>query len=384
MIGVRESSDRRSSKLRRAARRLRKKGYTAQAGQMALAAEQVRLDEPTVMRPEHRALERQAQAALTESQRRSTQPDFDYARDIAPLRGEFFSTLAESGMTPSEQAGDSRRYTPQFSAFDKDQAAFLQLQEAQRKTREQRTSAGMAPVVAQHMKDVMGSKGSSTEKNTGLMNVMFENPDAFRDTTVQSMYEAATKSLTGDRASSASQLAMVNSFYKDLVTKGRVKEAGQLSPLVSPLTAYAGGIAGRANLAEKQRGEKLKELDDIDAKLQKVIAPYLTGGGSKSSRDAVMAAILEDKEISLPDMGDTGDVVREYLRLLYARAMGWEIKAGQPLADPELEAKFAKDSIELLVRRVMGVVNQRQSKQGTPAETAPSAAAQSAASGFGQ
>lgn len=384
MIGVRESSDRRSSKLRRAARRLRKKGYTAQAGQMALAAEQVRLDEPTVMRPEHRALERQAQAALTESQRRSTQPDFDYARDIAPLRGEFFSTLAESGMTPSEQAGYSRRYTPQFSAFDKDQAAFLQLQEAQRKTREQRTSAGMAPVVAQHMKDVMGSKGSSTEKNTGLMNVMFENPDAFRDTTVQSMYEAATKSLTGDRASSASQLAMVNSFYKDLVTKGRVKEAGQLSPLVSPLTAYAGGIAGRANLAEKQRGEKLKELDDIDAKLQKVIAPYLTGGGSKSSRDAVMAAILEDKEISLPDMGDTGDVVREYLRLLYARAMGWEIKAGQPLADPELEAKFAKDSIELLVRRVMGVVNQRQSKQGTPAETAPSAAAQSAASGFGQ
>lgn len=381
---VRRSLDRPSSKLRRAARRLRKKGYAAQSGQMALAAEQVRLDEPTVMRPEHRALERQAQTALTESQRRAAQPDFDYARDIAPLRGEFFGTLADSGMTPSEQAGYTRRYTPQFSAFDKDQAAFLQLQEAQRKTREQRTSAGLAPVVAQRMKDVMGGKGSSTDKNTGLMNVMFENPDAFRDTTVQSMYEAATKSLTGDRASSASQLAMVNSFYKDLVTKGRVKEAGRLSPLVSPLTAYAGGIAGKANLAEKQQEEKLKELDDIDAKLQKVIAPYLTGGSSKSSRDAVMAAILEDKEISLPTTGDTGAVVREYLRLLYARAIGLNLNAGQDLPDPETEASFAKDSIEKLIKRVLGVVNQRQSKQGTPAETAPSAAAQSAASGFGQ
>ena len=84
MAVVRRSLDRPSSKLRRAARRLRKDGYTAQAGQMALAAEQVRLDEPTVMRPEHRAVERQAQEALTESQRRAAQPDFDYARDIVP------------------------------------------------------------------------------------------------------------------------------------------------------------------------------------------------------------------------------------------------------------------------------------------------------------
>lgn len=83
--------------MRRSARRLRKKGYAHQSGQMALAAEQARLNEPTVMRPEHRAFEAQAQDIFTESQRRAAQPDFDYERDIAPLRGEFLALLRGQG-----------------------------------------------------------------------------------------------------------------------------------------------------------------------------------------------------------------------------------------------------------------------------------------------
>ena len=378
MAVVRRSLDRPSSKLRRAARRLRKDGYTSQAGQMALAAEQVRMEEPVVMRPEHRALERQAQEALTESQRRASQPDFDYARDIAPLRGEFFSTLADSGMTPSEQAGYTRRYTPQFSAFDKDQAAFLQLQEAQRKTREQRTAAGLAPVVAQRIKDVMDSKGSSSEKNTGLINVMLDNPTAFSNPSTQTMFDAAAKSLSGDKTSAASQLAVVNSFYKDLASKGKVKELQQLRPLVSPVTAYAGEIAGRANLVDQQKELETKELSDIESKLKPILDTFIKGGAT-SGRDAILAAIADDKELTIPETGNNVEVIRQYLKLMYARATGISLAVGQPLPDPDVNSKFEKSSIDDLLIHVLTII---QNKQESPTESAPSATAQTAASGF--
>ena len=330
------------------------------------------------MRPEHRALERQAQEALTESQRRASQPDFDYARDIAPLRGEFFSTLADSGMTPSEQAGYTRRYTPQFSAFDKDQAAFLQLQEAQRKTREQRTAAGLAPVVAQRIKDVMDSKGSSSEKNTGLINVMLDNPTAFSNPSTQTMFDAAAKSLSGDKTSAASQLAVVNSFYKDLASKGKVKELQQLRPLVSPVTAYAGEIAGRANLVDQQKELETKELSDIESKLKPILDTFIKGGAT-SGRDAILAAIADDKELTIPETGNNVEVIRQYLKLMYARATGISLAVGQPLPDPDVNSKFEKSSIDDLLIHVLTIV---QNKQESPTESAPSATAQTAASGF--
>ena len=70
---ARFSRDRVSNKLKRASRRLRRKGYTSQAGQMAMAAEQARLNEPTIYRPEHRIMENEASNLIAESQRLAAQ-----------------------------------------------------------------------------------------------------------------------------------------------------------------------------------------------------------------------------------------------------------------------------------------------------------------------
>jgi hypothetical protein len=49
---------RESSKIKRAARRLRKKGYSGEAGKMFAAAETARLNEPSIMTPAFRAEQR--------------------------------------------------------------------------------------------------------------------------------------------------------------------------------------------------------------------------------------------------------------------------------------------------------------------------------------
>ena len=109
----RRSLDRDSSRLKRAARRLAKKGFRSEAGKMMAASESARLQEPTIMRPEFRVLQ-QAGRDIAALQAQATSA-LDFDRDIAPLRGEFFDAVGSSGLSDTERNILVDRFAPEFT-----------------------------------------------------------------------------------------------------------------------------------------------------------------------------------------------------------------------------------------------------------------------------
>ena len=109
----RRSLDRDSSRLKRAARRLAKKGFRSEAGKMMAASESARLQEPTILRPECRELQ-QAWRDIAALQAQATS-ELDFDRDIAPLRGEFFDAVGSSGLSDTERNILVDRFAPEFT-----------------------------------------------------------------------------------------------------------------------------------------------------------------------------------------------------------------------------------------------------------------------------
>ena len=105
--------DRDSSRLKRASRRLAKKGFRAEAGKMMAASESARLQEPTIMRPEFRELQ-QAGRDIAALQAQATS-ELDFDRDIAPLRGDFFDAVGSSGLSDSERNILVDKFAPEFT-----------------------------------------------------------------------------------------------------------------------------------------------------------------------------------------------------------------------------------------------------------------------------
>ncbi len=111
----RRSTGRQSSRLRRASRRLAKKGFRGEAGKLAAAAEMAKLQEPTIMRPEFRELD-QAARDIQALQSQATAGGLDFDRDIAPLRGQFFGALGSSGLSGDEQQMLLDKYASGFAS----------------------------------------------------------------------------------------------------------------------------------------------------------------------------------------------------------------------------------------------------------------------------
>ena len=115
----RRSLDRESSKLKRASRRLAKKGFRAEAGKLMAASEMAKMQEPTIMRPEFRELE-QAGRDIQALQAQAT-GELDFDRDIAPLRGEFFNAVQAANLSDSEKNILTDKFAPQFTKAGLDQ-----------------------------------------------------------------------------------------------------------------------------------------------------------------------------------------------------------------------------------------------------------------------
>ena len=354
----RYSRDRLSSQLRRSARRLRKKGYAHQSGQMALAAEQARLNEPTVMRPEHRAFEAQAQDIFTESQRRAAQPDFDYERDIAPLRGEFFSSLAGSGMTAAEQAGYRRRYEPQFADLTKDQGAFLQLQEAQRKARDQRRIEGLAPVVAQRLKGLLDPQKTDEERSRGVMEIVTDHPDVMRSPAMSNMISMFDKRYAGTGVDKK------GTVYRSLASQlaGQGDLAGvQVLPITDPyerdaferLAIHAKGQAQKAVGVELKKAQ-LASLNRLKGDVD-VAQKWVLGEATASKNEDLLKALREQGKIPLDSNINTKKSRKAYLISLYLRAIGVDFRD----LPPEDKDKLNAMTVETIWMQLQNIIDSR-------------------------
>lgn len=100
-------------------------------------------------------------------------------------------------MTAAEQAGYRRRYEPQLADLTKDQGAFLQLQEAQRKARDQRRIEGLAPVVAQRLKGLLDPQKTDEERSRGVMEIVTDHPDVMRSPAMSNMISMFDKRYAG-------------------------------------------------------------------------------------------------------------------------------------------------------------------------------------------
>lgn len=360
---ARFTRDRVSNKLKRASRRLRRKGYTSQAGQMAMAAEQARLNEPTIYRPEHRIMENEASNLIAESQRLAAQPDFDYQRDIAPMRGQFFSDLANSGMTPSEQEGFRRRFEPQFEAFDKGQAAFLGVVDAQRKMREERKAANLAPIVAQRLKPLLESGVSQEQRTKGMLDILTDNPTALNNPATANLiglFDKAT-STTGVNRTAPRSLALKLAEVGDEVGIQNISGLSQ-----NELDSYTALARGLAKQRQSVRGLKAQEmmLDDLEKHADTAIK-WITGQEELTVKDiAFLAAMGVDIEDAKGDINAADNFKKQYIRNIILSSLGLSSTSQLTSKDKgtvELRRILETEDLDTLAQELVGMVNSQRS-----------------------
>jgi hypothetical protein len=154
-----------------------------------------KLKRPPVVRPEFRHQEARGREVLRQSQERAMQPDFEYNRDIAPLRQEFFSDLGSSSLTSEEQSMISNQYAPQFSSFDAGQDAFLRLQATQQTQSKNRKSNILAPEAAERVKQILSSGSPLAEQQSQLTRAMLDYPQTIDSPQIASIFNSAANSL---------------------------------------------------------------------------------------------------------------------------------------------------------------------------------------------
>ena len=335
---ARFSRDRVSNKLKRASRRLRRKGYTSQAGQMAMAAEQARLNEPTIYRPEHRIMENEASNLIAESQRLAAQPDFDYQRDIAPMRGQFFSDLANSGMTPSEQEGFRRRFEPQFEAFDKGQAAFLGVVDAQRKMREERKAANLAPIVAQRLKPLLETGVSQEQRTKGMLDILTDNPTALNNPATANLIGLFDKTTSATGASRTAPRSIALKLAEIGDEAGIQGISGLSQNEIDSYSALARGLAKQRQTirGQKSKGAMLEFLE----KHANTATKWVTGQDELTTEDLILLGALGiDPEQAKGAKGNTDDFKKQYIRSIILGSLGLNNAAQLTSQDPNTKAR---------------------------------------------
>ena len=210
------SLQRESGKLRNAARRLRKKGYSAEAGKMMAASEMARMREPNIMTPEFRRAEGTTQMALRNAQLATTRPDFDYTRDIQPLRRQFFS--ASALLPAGQQDMVTSKFGPQMESIAqtslKDQsikrqmkAQDLAFQAAKRKFKEdkkqikkQRKLEKALPDVGARLQRIINSADTYERKQQKILSETFANPKLYALPAAASAVGSSMAMLQGQQA----------------------------------------------------------------------------------------------------------------------------------------------------------------------------------------
>lgn len=301
-LGERYSKDRTSSKYKRAARRLRKQGYASEAGKMALQAEVERLNEPTIMRPEHRELEAKEQERLIQMRSPSAPSAYDPSQSMADLRGNYFGDIASSRMPASEKAMFANRFDSQLSDMSKQQKAYADLQAAQRKNREDQRVAQLTPQITSRVREIMGSEDSDSNKQKKLVSTMLSPNIAptLSNSTISSIFTTAATQLKTNKADKQ----RLTDFVEKHADKGDASFVDQAPPeMQSNLKAVA-----LRERSKETRGEQLKELEDIEG--------IIMGLRKGSSTDPKIQALL--LAANLPTGKDMGnkEVLIEVLLLL--------------------------------------------------------------------
>lgn len=362
-LGERYSKDRTSSKYKRAARRLRKKGYGAEAGKMALQAEVERLNEPTIMRPEHRELEAREQERLLQMRRAASPSAYDPSQSMADLRGNFFSDISAANLPASEQAMFSNRFETKLSDMSKQQKAYTDLQAAQRKNRDEQRVAQLTPLVTSRVREIMASSDSDSNKQKKLTSTMLSPNIAptLSNTTISSIFTSASDQLKVNKTDKQ----RMDTFIEKQVTKGDTQFVNQASDEMRDNLRAVGLREG----TKETRDEQLKELEDIEG-----ILSSLRRGNSD---DPAIQALLQAQ--GLPASKDNKEILIEVLLLL-------KYPTRKNIPEGEKSRLADMDEKDLYIEAYQGLLTQKGalSMRAMQEVAAANPAAEAAVSSWGQ
>ena len=335
-LGERYSKDRTSSKYKRAARRLRKKGYGAEAGKMALQAEVERMNEPTIMRPEHRELEAREQERLLQMRRAASPSAYDPSQSMADLRGNFFSDISAAN-----------------------------LQAAQRKNREEQRVAQLTPLVTSRVREIMASSDSDSNKQKKLTSTMLSPNIAptLSNTTISSIFTSASDQLKVNKTDKQ----RMDSFIEKQVDKGDTQFVSQASNEMRDNLRAVGLREG----TKETRGEQLKELEDIEG-----ILSSLRRG---NSTDPEIQALLLSAGLPTGKDTDSKQILIEVLLLL-------KYPTRKNIPEGEKSRLADMDEKDLYIEAYQGLLTQKGalSMRAMQEVAAANPAAQAAVSSWGQ
>jgi len=364
-LGERYSKDRTSSKYKRAARRLRKKGYGAEAGKMALQAEVERMNEPTIMRPEHRELEAREQERLLQMRRAASPSAYDPSQGMADLRGNFFSDISAANLPASEQAMFSNRFETKLSDMSKQQKAYTDLQAAQRKNREEQRVAQLTPLVTSRVREIMASSDSDSNKQKKLTSTMLSPNIAptLSNTTISSIFTSASDQLKVNKTDKQ----RMDSFIEKQVDKGDTQFVSQASNEMRDNLRAVGLREG----TKETRGEQLKELEDIEG-----ILSSLRRG---NSTDPEIQALLLSAGLPTGKDTDSKQILIEVLLLL-------KYPTRKNIPEGEKSRLADMDEKDLYIEAYQGLLTQKGalSMRAMQEVAAANPAAQAAVSSWGQ
>ena len=296
------SLQRESGKLRNAARRLAKKGFRAEAGKMMAASEMSRMREPNIMTPEFRRMESRAHDALSYAQQAASSPDFDYERDILPMRQAFFQDTAT--LPRDQQRMVTDRYAPQFTALGGEtlkergslqqmsgqqvalEATQQRLKDDKRKFKQQRKAEKALPDMSGRLQRILDGAGTSEQKEKALVSEAISNPKFYTSQSGSNM--------------------LGNAF--GYVTRGITRKTKE-DDVSMNFKKWAGGHGAQKALALFKAGDIEGAFDEVARRVQEKEVNTLaatTGLRRQSVRDKALTSIKSNLEF-LDDMSKWQD-----------------------------------------------------------------------------
>lgn len=346
---------RQSSRLRRAAERLRRQGYRSEAGKMMLEAENMRLNEPSIMTPAFRSAVEQGRETVAAARRSHFDDTIDFERDIAPMRQQFFQDIARPGIPIGQQEMLANRFMPlldnevferqqRAQKLRRDEVAFeqaqLNLQTARDATKRQREVEGILPNVVDQINPIISADATSSDKISALSALKLKHPTAITDPRLSAVFNTAYTQVAGQRedektsarqkfdtalaAARTGSTEVVNEFYAPDDSIGR------------DLSALARAVnSGAVSKAE------LKRAEDALVQKQSGLEYYLTrlSEADKEVNSSMTAFAKGRDELAMPSQ--TGEAAGAPLSVEDFRKMQF-VRVSRVLRDIIGQERFDK------------------------------------------
>tara|TARA_R100000742_G_C4279186_1_gene103170 strand:+ start:1460 stop:2734 length:1275 start_codon:yes stop_codon:yes gene_type:complete len=378
---------RESSKLKRAARRLRKKGYTGEAGKMFAAAEAARINEPTIMTPAFRSEQRAASDLLSYAQTVAADPTFDYEKDIAPLRQAFFGSMASSNLPQDQKEMIANKYTPEFNSIAdrsiKDRASFqsirnadaafqaqqMQIANAKQQIKKDREVEEMMPEMATKLDSILSDDSKeSTTKYMEVTSFITKNPNFFTSKAGASLAKTAQDAIPQtslmesrqdtvdpytrigiDTAFQANSLSGLESIMEGADLSDTQKE-GLRQNLKSKRDAFA--VSSRNKLLESTIGKDLTAVKSNAVKLT----------GDAASTISSVALVQRELENISTTLGIRSEALEKFKEAVAVEIQQSEGSASKTGGMSELSTSRASDSLKDLMNAAVQEISNISTK----------------------